>query len=314
MLWSEAKKIYRISLRARRRSANTLDWYDEQLAAFERWRTVRDLPDLLPDAAQIEQFIADEADSRLRPATVHARYRALRAVLNFLERRRLLDAADNPFKLLEAPAVPREARRFVTVDHYQRLLAAIDDGRHCDCEGCPHGWMNHRDRLAVTILFFSGLRVGELVALHVDDVDCTHREVNIRRGKGGKARIVPAAPELGEMLDQYLRHRPYWVGTELLLASDGRAGVTGVLTTEGVRQMLIRRCAQAGIRPAYSPHAFRHGFAMWLLNSGARLTTVSAAMGHTDASTTSRMYAHTLPATLRLEYEATLAKLRAAGI
>ena len=92
----------------------------------------------------------------------------------------------------------------------------------------------------------------------------------------------------------------------LLLPSDGYGGaLPGSLRPEGVRQMLKRRCRAAGITP-YSPHAFRHGFAMWFLNGGARATTVAAAMGHSDVQVTLRTYAHTTVRTVRREYDEAL--------
>ena len=73
--------------------------------------------------------------------------------------------------------------------------------------------------------------------------------------------------------------------------------------------MLIRRCQAAGIE-VYNPHAFRHGFAMWMLNSGVRLTTVSTAMGHSDPAITSKTYAHTTVETVRSEYEMAVKRVR----
>jgi integrase len=85
------------------------------------------------------------------------------------------------------------------------------------------------------------------------------------------------------------------------LASDGFAGIKGVLQAEGVRQMLIRRCRAAGITYR-NPHAFRHGLAMLLLNNGMRLTTVAKVLGHSDPAVTHKVYAHTLDETVRTEY------------
>jgi integrase/recombinase XerD len=71
--------------------------------------------------------------------------------------------------------------------------------------------------------------------------------------------------------------------------------------------MLIRRCKAVGLAP-YSPHAFRHGFAMWLLNAGARATTVATAMGHSDPNITLTIYAHTTATTVRREYQDALSR------
>ena len=299
--FSEAVRLHRQYLRARRRAANTLDWYGEQFAAYDRWRIERLLPDSLPDARTIDAYIADQHDAGLRPATVHARFRALRALFRFLERRREIDRADNAICLVDAPSVPHEIRRYVSLPELGALLAAIDS----------ESWLDHRDRMIILLLFYSGLRVGELCALEVADIEIPALTVVVRRGKGERARTVPCVPEMRGVLAAYLYSRPAHV-PRLLLASDGYAGTTGALTGEGVRQMLIRRCRRAGIA-IYNPHAFRNGFAMWLLNSGARLTTVSTAMGHSDVTVTSQTYAHTTTDTVRSEYDAAVRRRRSAN-
>ena len=302
LTFSEAVRLHRQNLRAKRRSAKTVEWYGEQFATFQRWRLAAGLADVLPDADTLDAFIADQHGQGLRPSTVHARFRALRALLNFLERRRKIERAENAIALVDAPSVPSEIRRHVSVGEVDTLLASIGAA----------SWLDHRDRLIILLLMFSGLRVGELCGLAVADVDSERCEVSISHltSKGEKARIVPCVPDVRAALAAYLYSRPCH-HERLLLASDGYDGIKGPLQPEGVRQMLIRRCQAAGIA-VYNPHAFRHGFAMWMLNSGARLTTVSTAMGHSDTAITSKVYAHTTTATVRSEYEMAVRRARGA--
>ena len=98
--------------------------------------------------------MADQNEAELRPSTVHARFRALRALLNFLERRRKVDRAENPIHLVDAPSVPTEIRRH-TVAEVDTLLAAIGSSSCLD----------HRDRLIVPLLDVFRVAVGELVGL-----------------------------------------------------------------------------------------------------------------------------------------------------
>ena len=299
--FSEAVRLHRQHLRARRRTPATLEFYAEQFAAFERWRLRSGRTDVLPDADTIDAFLADQHE-RWRPATVHARFRALRALLNFLEKRRHVEREQNAIHLVDAPSVPSEIRRHITVAEVDRLLASIGSA----------AWLDHRDRLIVLLLMYSGLRVGELCGLSVADVDSERCEVRISHltSKGEKARMVPCVVDVRPALAAYLYSRPRH-HERLLLASDGYDGIKGPLQPEGVRQMLIRRCRAAGI-PVYNPHAFRHGFAMWMLNSGVRLTTVSTAMGHSDTAITSKVYAHTTVETVRSEYEMAVRRARGA--
>ncbi len=296
--FTTAATLYHQHLRARRRAAATITWYSEQFTAYQRWRTAAGLPDALPTADDLDAYLADQ--QRYSPATVHARYRALRALCNWLQKRKKISADDNPFTVLDpedAPHVPQEVRRYVRLADVDHLLAAIPGAT----------WLDHRDRLIVLLLFFSGLRRGELCRLRVGDIDTVRLELTVT-GKGDKARVVPCVEELRPALAAYLYSRPHH-SDHLLLASDGYEGVRGELTAEGLRQMLIRRCDAAGI-DYYNPHAFRHGYAMWLLNNGARLTTVSTMMGHADPQITHKVYAHTTTETVRTEYAEALRRSR----
>lgn len=299
MTFSAAAALYDRHLHAKRRKPTTLSWYANQFGAYRRWLEAGQRGDLLPDAETIDAFLADQHAAGLRPASVHARFRALRALLLFLERRRLLSHDANPVHVLDAPSVPREVRRFVTLPDLTAILAAIDGAT----------WLEHRDRLILGILFYSGLRLAELCALQVGDVDAAGLTITVRQGKGDKARLVPTTAEVIRHFVAYLYSRPNHTDN-LLLASDGYGGYTGPLRPEGVRQMLIRRCRRAGIEPPYSPHAFRHGFAMWTLNAGVRLTTVATLMGHSDPNITHQIYAHTTVVTARREYDEALRKAR----
>lgn len=294
LTFTKAVQLHHQHLRAKRRSPSTMTWYAEQFAAFDVWRLAQpDLPiDALPDADTIDAFLADQHEGH-KPSTVHARFRALRALFLFLERRRKIGHEDNPIHLVDAPSVPTEIRRHVSVEALEQLLASITG----------QTWLDHRDRLIILILFYSGLRLGELCALTVADVDIKRSEITVDRGKGERARVVPSTPDLAATLAAYLFTRPNHRDA-LLLRSDGYGGAKGgSLQPEGVRQMLIRRCKRAGLDKSFNPHAFRHGFAMWLLNAGARLTTVSTAMGHSDTQVTSKIYAHTTVTTVRREYD-----------
>lgn len=299
MNFDNAVQLYMQHLRALRRSPRTLIWYQEQLAAYRKWAKDTGFSEALPSADIIDEYIAAQHAAGLSPATVHARFRALRAVFRFLEKRRKLSHDANPIHLLEAPTVPTQVRRYVTPEDLDTLMAGITG----------QTWLDHRDRVVFLVLFYSGLRLGELCGLTVDDIDLQRLEITIRHAKGDKARVVPTVEELRPVLTAYYYTRPNHTPA-LLLASDGYGGNAGDLTPEGVRQMLKRRCRRVGIVPPFSPHAFRHGFAMWLLNAGARLTTVSTAMGHSDPQITHEIYAHTTVATVRAEYDEARKRIR----
>ena len=296
--FSAVVRMHRDSSLARGLSSATVRWYDAQLGAFDQWRRENGFPDVLPDAATIEQFIAAEHARGLRPRSVHARYRALGAILNFAQRRRMLDQGDNPLAVMEAPRIPRERPRHVDLDVMRRLLNAAGGD----------SWLDQRDRLIFLLLFYCGLRVGELVALRVADIDVAKGELFVRRGKGAKPRMVPLAPDVRRALVPYIYARPS-TSEWLLVAGTARMKAGKTLTSDGVRSMLRRRCEQAGIE-SWNAHAFRHGCAMFLRNTGTDLSDIAAILGHTTTQVTQMYYAFTLAPTVRRAYFAALDRLK----
>jgi site-specific recombinase XerD len=276
------------------RSPRTISWYDEQISHFLLWLEDKDLDDGIP--LLVDRFLSEERARGLSPSTVSARFRALAAWLNWSAKRKLID--NSPMAEMERPRVPRTVAPYVTVEECNRLMADIAGADWNDC----------RDRLIVLLLFYSGLRCGELVALNVDDIDRQAGTVRVLHGKGMKARVVPIHGGVPRALAEYIYARPVYGGAELLVSSDGYGGIRGPLTTEGVRQMLIRRCKVAGLR-YMRPHLWRHGAAMWLLNNGVTLSGVSALLGHSSTVVTETVYARWRPEALQREYNEALARV-----
>lgn len=278
-------------------SARSLDWYREQIGQYLRWigrNAVSRERALQP--ASVEAYLADQRKTGFKPATLRARYRALSVWCNWLVARKFVAAS--PLADIEPPRIPREAIEYVTLDEFRRVYEAI------------HGndWTSLRDRCILLILFWSGLRVSELCALAVHDVDTRNRLITVRRGKGGKGRIVPCPRELNGLIVGYLYARPPFDGPALFVGNDGQDGVRGPLTDAGVRQMLRRRCDEAGAR-RLTPHDFRHGYAMALLNAGMDMSALSATMGHGSVKVTESIYARWLTEGITREYDEARARI-----
>jgi integrase/recombinase XerD len=142
-----------------------------------------------------------------------------------------------------------------------------------------------RDRTLLRTDYALGLRISELVALRLDDIDAGRGLVVVRQGKGAKDRLVPLSPRLLEELRDYWRcYRPRpW------LFAGARPGAH--LSVGGV-QRLVRRVAQrAGLGKPLSLHTLRHSYATHLLEAGCDLLTIQRLLGHKDLKTTSR-YLH----------------------
>ncbi|MBI3998674.1 MAG: site-specific tyrosine recombinase XerD [Armatimonadetes bacterium] len=224
----------------------------------------------------------------LAPSSVARRLSALRGWTAFMLREGLI--ADDPALDLMPARLPRRLPGVLTVDEVERLLAQ------------PHGEdpLALRDRAMLELLYAAGLRVSELVALDVGDVNLVLEYVRCL-GKGSKERIVPIGAAAVRALHRYLT-----AGRPRLLA--GRAPAALFLNRRGRRLtrqrvwMLLRAyAAAAGIRRPLGPHTLRHSFATHLLDGGADLRAVQEMLGHASVATTQR-YTHLTRARLREVY------------
>lgn len=282
MTFDEAIQMFLAACAARGLSPRTVSWYGDQLAGFLRWLTASGINGSAWCRAEvIERYLAEEA-GRVSPSTVHAHYRSLSVFFGWLKERGLL--VESPLALVKPPRVPKHSPRRSTLEEYDALLASIPQ----------ESWIDLRDRLALSLLFLCGLRVSEAAALRADDFDLAARLLIVRHGKGGDERLVPMLPAVAQAFVAYAMVRPPWSSGHLMIgASGGSLSPAGLLTANGIRQMLRRRCAKAGVR-YLNPHSFRHGLAMLMLNSGGDMSLVQKVLGHKAITTTAAVYAQWL--------------------
>jgi integrase/recombinase XerD len=203
---------------------------------------------------------------------------ALRGFFRFLVRERAIP--EDPTALIDRPRLSRKLPRVLSFDDVQRLLAAPDTTTD---RGVLHAAMLH-------MMYASGLRVSELCALRLADLD-TQRGLVRARGKGGKQRLVPVGEVALSHATRYLREvRPKQApaGAQALFFSPRGSGR---FTRVGFWSMLRRYATGVGIVPLPSPHKLRHSFATHLLRGGADLRAVQAMLGHSDLATT-EIYTH----------------------
>jgi integrase/recombinase XerD len=203
---------------------------------------------------------------------------AIRGLHALLVRERLVPV--NATDELDAPRPGRKLPALLSRDEISAILAGPD----------PRSAAGRRDRAMLELLYATGLRVSELVALELNDVDLEAR-VLVARGKGSKERLVPVGAPAAEAVGAYLA-----TAREALLR--GRRSrdlfVTprgGRMTRQGFAKLLDRYARKAGIRRRISPHKLRHSFATHLLEGGADLRAVQAMLGHADVTTT-QIYTH----------------------
>jgi len=165
---------------------------------------------------------------------------------------------------------PRKLPTVLAPDEVSRLFDAAAEGR---------------DRVLLRTAYALGLRVSELVALRLGDIDAARGLVVVRHGKGAKDRLVPlSARLLAELRDYWQDRRPRpW------LFPGGRRGRH--LTAAGVQRAVQRAAVRAGLTKRVSPHTLRHSYATHLLEAGCDLLVIQRLLGHKDLKTTAR-YLH----------------------
>jgi len=269
-------------------SKNSLDAYRRDLRLFGRWLDVTRpaLGGLLAvTAADLDAYFAARHDDS-KASSSNRRLSALKRFYQMALRQKSI-RADPCLKLASA----RQATRFVhTLSEAQveALLAAPD-------VATPLGL---RERTMLELMYASGLRVSELVALKTIEMSLNDGVLRIT-GKGAKTRLVPFGAQARLWIERYLAD-----ARGIIL--DGQVDDALFVTARGggmTRQMfwvLIKKHAlKAGITAPLSPHTLRHAFATHLLNHGADLRVVQLLLGHSDISTT-QIYTHVARERLKL--------------
>lgn len=258
---------------------NSLDAYRRDLRLFAGWlaarRPGRGLLGVQPE--DLSAYFAERhPDSR--PSTANRRLSVFKRFYGLALRRQQI-AADPCLKMASA----RQPTRFVhtlTEGQVEALLAAPDIAT-------PLGL---RERTMLELMYASGLRVSELVALKLVEVSLNDGVLRVT-GKGSKTRLVPFGGEARLWLERYLKDAR---GIILNGQVDDALFVTGrggPMTRQMFWILVKKHAVKAGVTGPLSPHTLRHAFATHLLNHGADLRVVQLLLGHADISTT-QIYTH----------------------
>lgn len=265
-------------------SENTLNAYRTDLAALEGWLDKKNLPLEAVTRAELLGYLAANVRQGLSPRSSARRLSTLRRFYRYLLREGLIQ--EDPTADVSSPSLGRPLPKSITEASVEKLLAAP-----------PDTTLGLRDRAMLETMYASGLRVSELVALALNELDLTTGLVRVT-GKGGKERIVPLGDEAMSRLGDYLKGaRPSLLGEHksgaVFLTRRGQP-----MTRQAFWQLIKRYSSAAGIDSSLSPHSLRHAFATHLLNHGADLRSVQMLLGHADLSTT-QIYTHVAKARLQ---------------
>jgi integrase/recombinase XerD len=277
-------------LRVERRLADhTLESYARDLAALEAFATARERRVEQLERADLEAFVRAQMARALSPRSVAREVAAVRGFYRFLTIDRRIER--NPADDLHAPRAWPSLPKFLSVAEVDALIAQPD-------VSTPLGL---RDRAMIELLYATGLRVSELIAVRLTDLHLDEQFITCV-GKGSKERLVP----IGDEAARWIRRFQASARKHLLHGrSSPRLFVNvrgGPLSRVGFWKVLKQYGRRANLRSTLSPHVVRHSFATHLLERGADLRAIQMMLGHADLSTT-QIYTHVLEARLRSIYE-----------
>ncbi|HEY2336721.1 MAG TPA: tyrosine recombinase XerC [Burkholderiales bacterium] len=267
----------------RRLSRATLRNYAHALHQLFGFLDGKDLQDLEP--AQVRRAIATLHAKGQSPRTLALTLSAWRGFYRWLARHRGFGA--NPVLGIRAPKAAKPLPKALSVESAQQLLSPSEKNSPSE----------KRDLAMFELLYSSGLRLGELVALNVGDgrLDLRQGEVTVT-GKGSKTRSVPIGAKAREAIAAWLAARQAPPGERALFTGARGRRISPRMVEARLRSWAQRR----GLRERVHPHMLRHSFATHVLQSSQDLRAVQEMLGHASISTT-QVYTH-------LDYQA-LAKV-----
>lgn len=241
-------------LRAANKSPNTTKAYLDAVARFDSFLEAQGMPRAVAaiHREHVEAFVEDQL-ARLKPASAANRYRSLQQFFRWLTDEG--EIRESPMARMKPPTIPETPPDVLRAEELKKLVDTT----------AGQGFDERRDRAILLLLIDTGIRLGEIAGLGVEDIDWDH-EVAVVTGKGRRPRTIAFGRKVAQALDRYLRVRgqhsengspALWLGRK------------GRLTSTGIAQMLKRRASEAGIGTIH-PHLFRHTFAhQWLAEGGS---------------------------------------------
>jgi integrase/recombinase XerD len=275
----------------RRLAANSIEGYARDLGGLTAWAAAQERSITALDRQMLEAYVRELMAHGQSPRSVARAIACFRGFYRFLVLDGQLKAG--PADDLRPPRAWKTLPRYLSVEDVDRLIAQPD-------VSTPRGI---RDRALIELLYATGMRVSELIAVRPADINLDASYLTCT-GKGDKQRIVPMGDQAATWVDRYVKEaRLVLLGRRrsTRLFVNARGGGSG-LTRVGFWKILKAYARQAGLTSTLSPHMLRHSFATHLLERGADLRAIQMMLGHADLSTT-QIYTHVLEQRLRTVYD-----------
>ena len=268
-------------------SAQTLRAYRQALAGFRSFKPGVEWPSATAD--HFRAYLFDLMKKGRSRATIRLQFAALRSFYNHLAEKRVVPS--NLLKLVSLPKLEKKLPQFLTVP---QVGALMEKPKVREKTKQATSWMAARDAAILELFYSSGLRLAELAALDVKDIDPIGETVRVM-GKGSRERIVPVGDIALEAISRYRSEANVQSGPLFLNKSRKRLGHRSIW-------LLLKHYArEAGLPATLSPHKLRHSFATHLLDNGADLRSVQSLLGHASLATT-QIYTHVTTERLKRAY------------
>jgi site-specific recombinase XerD len=264
---------YLTAIEVEGKTQNTVLSYRASLEDFRRVGGRLGFPQEL-EAYSIEhvyRFLGDLKERGASPAYRHRRHREVKTFFSWC--RRMDYVADNVFAKVPLVRLEQQIRPPFSPDEIQRLLGSLD---RTNLPGC-------RNHALILFLLDTGVRVSECVSIRLDDVDWERRRVLVRETKNKHDRWVGFGERTAQAMRDYVERFRGDRSGELFLTAAGEPMASG----NTVRVILRRIAEQLGLAKVH-PHRFRHTFATWAIQSGAREIDVQMLLGHSDLAMVQR--------------------------
>jgi integrase/recombinase XerC len=262
----------------RQLSPHTLSNYQRDLASLQLFsqgqgkNTAGEL-----NEADIRAWVSQMHRRGLAGSSIQRSLSAARSFFNYLGREN--GYPRNPAASVQAPRKPRKLPKTLDADQVDRYLVFEEDGA-----------TTRRDRAMAELFYSSGLRLAELAAVDVDDIDKHSRLLSVT-GKGNKTRTVPIGSAAIEAIDAWLEIRPHTAAGKENTRALFTSNRGGRISVRNIQARLKLQGRKAGMHQDVHPHMLRHSFASHMLESSGDLRAVQELLGHANISTT-QIYTH----------------------
>lgn len=273
---------------------NTLEAYERDLDDYLGFAASQGGP-AAATADDIRAYLVELSERGLKASSAARRLSAVRQFHRFLYTEGL--AGGDPTAAIEGPRLGRPLPKVLSVAEVDRLIGTAQQMAEQEGQSPAARARSVRMRCLIEMLYATGLRVSELIALPLSAATTRERFLVVR-GKGDKDRLVPLneAARVAAVAHLALLREQGAADGRWLFPSDGESGH---LTRQAFGRDLKSLAAAAGLSPAkVSPHVLRHAFASHLLQNGADLRVVQELLGHADIATT-QIYTHVLDERLK---------------